>query len=265
MIQSWNLRSNPFVATVYREDDPNKYADMLVYIYQTITEVICKHPATTPEISDAIWKAGGSAATTAITTYQGALKLTNFRSVSAMVLLRESISAIMKIGTDWSAVPSDDPGPGMSDVLEDLVTAFSEWEPEGECPTPMPRMMLRDVILTVVQFNQKDAMVAIDGMFGNPPDAYDVAETPIPEVHTMGIVVRWPLLIGAIHRWRQHWGITSWNEDKEELELSDASDSVAMLWRDEMGPMFEALMEQENLRWPEWAEGLLPFAESTKS
>jgi hypothetical protein len=253
----WLTDSNPFVAEMYPDDDPNRYIDCLFQIYAAIAERLNTDGGLPQVLADALWMTA-PAFTTSSASYQGALLVTNNQPVAAMAQLRESLEGIITIGMDWATIPTDSPAPRPEDVFADLTTTYIEWQKSHDAPLIPPPELWTIVVMPVLFFNRR-AWPPSEVEDWPTFDPYSmVDDTNMPPVHKMAAVIRFPLAVGAILRWRERW-IGGWGAGSERLELSDAEQVVALEVENELLPTIGRIMERVGLKWPDWARSLLPF------
>jgi hypothetical protein len=256
MTSNWLTDSNPFVAEIYPDDDPNRYIDCLLYIHAAIAERLSTEGGLSQELADSLWMAG-PAFTSSMASYQGALLVTNAQPISVMAQLRDSLEGIITIGTDWASIPTDSPSTPLEEVFTDLANAYLEWQGEQDALRIPPPELWALAVMPVLSFNRR-AWPPSEVEDWPTIDPYSmIDQTGMPPVHKMAAVIRFPLAVGALLRWRERW-LDGWETESGLLELSNAEQLVSVEVENDLMPMIEQLMDETGLKWPEWALSLLP-------
>ena len=250
--------SNSFRGGIYDSEDPNRTLDQLYGFYSASTERIYQDGNLPTELKRALWNIPTSLAT-AIGTYQGALVVTNNQPVAVLHLLRDSMQAIVRAGTDWSTIPSDAPPPSQMDIMGDLLGRYRNWSTEFDVPSIPPVDLMVKVAAPYLRFNSTTWPPVEDGI--RTLDAYDVIDDDrMPPVKDLGAMLRFPLGIGAILVCRDNW-FADWDPTGDELELASGLQVAYSRIRQELIPAVNGIVVHHEGRWPEWARDLIPEVE----
>jgi len=245
----------PFDDELYDEEDPCRYLDCLLQIYGAIGERIYADGGLTEEMKAAVWNTPPACAT-AVATYAGALAATSERPVAVMHLLRDSMQAIVRVGTDWRRIPHDSMPPSQDAMLLELLSRFEGWSDGYDLPKIPPAELMVNLVKMYLNFNTTTWPPLAEEGWG-PLDSYSVMdEENMPPVQTTARVLRLPLGIGALLSWRDNW-MNGWPTD-DVFEVSDGMHLVATRVREELMPAVSMWMERTGDEWPDWAEDLLP-------
>lgn len=257
-MSTWLIYGNPFLSEIYPDGDANRAVDCLLYLYSAVAERLSQEGGLPKELSDALWMTG-PAFTTSIASYQGALTISESNPVAALCQIRESLESLIAVGTDWGDIPADSPTPRTEVILEELANAFLDWDEVHDLPAFQSAKAWLVCVMPFLSFNRQTwpRGQETEWLSLNP---YTVAgKRGLPDVKTLASVIRAPLAIGALLRWRENW-ISTWSvQDHSTLELSDAEKVVMSAVESELLPAIRGVMEAQDLSWPEWAEALLPL------
>jgi len=252
---------NPWLTDIYPEGDPNRFVDCLLRTWSAVAERIHTQGGLPDEMSEAIWNTGPSFST-AIACNQAAHVVTEKNPIAHLMLLREGLDALITIGTNWNDVPDDAPPPTAVDIVADLSQAYAEWAEDYTLHAVPPPELLNMLTAPILAFN-RNTWPQIELEDALSFDAYDVVgegdEPPSPEVY--GRILRFPLAIGAIIRWKEHWVPTDWKYDPNAIDLADRMQIVAADVKHDLMTAVSMTMEALEMEWPDWANSLLPLSD----